>query len=216
MQGLVRARTETEETEQRRAAVLHEITAIPQAKVERSQELAEVGNRLEAAHQQETQAREVFARIAWEAAAKTADVAQAEQRIQQAREAEAALQQQLAAARGQLEDMAQQRGRSEQALAALASNRDKIAPEIENLEQQRAQVLQALAKQADDTAARNRELADVNGRVQSAQQELADLQSKQADVLRQLAAPSLPAQQSGTSNGGEPGRPQPAPRAEPE
>ena len=59
--------------------------------VARSQELADVGKRLEAARQQESQAREELAGIAQETANKTSDAAQAEQRIQQAREAEASI-----------------------------------------------------------------------------------------------------------------------------
>src|SRR3954470_4101186 len=53
MQQLFRARAETQEVEQRRMAALSEITAHPQAKADRSQELAEVGNRLEAVRQHE-------------------------------------------------------------------------------------------------------------------------------------------------------------------
>src|SRR5215210_3358071 len=51
MQQLFRARAETQEVEQRRMAALSEITAHPQAKADRSQELADVGNQLEAARQ---------------------------------------------------------------------------------------------------------------------------------------------------------------------
>jgi len=58
----------------------------------RSQELAEAGRRLEAARQQEAQAREVLAKLTEEAAAKTNEVAKAEQRLQQLRRAEAAAQ----------------------------------------------------------------------------------------------------------------------------
>src|SRR3954469_3324057 len=75
MQQLSQARTETQEAEQRRSAALSEITAHRQAKADRAQELAEVGNQLEVARQQETQTYEDLARLAQENAVKTADVA---------------------------------------------------------------------------------------------------------------------------------------------
>src|SRR3954469_6627167 len=111
------------------------------------------------ARQQETQAREQLARLAQETAAKTVAVAQAERRIQKAREAEASLEQQRAAVRGRMEEVAQQRAQSEQALAALTASRDRFASET-----------QELAKLTEDMAARNRDLADVNGKLQSAWQ----------------------------------------------
>jgi septal ring factor EnvC (AmiA/AmiB activator) len=53
-----------QETEQHLAAARNEIANNQQAMVARSQELADVGKRLEAARQQESQAREELARIA--------------------------------------------------------------------------------------------------------------------------------------------------------
>jgi hypothetical protein len=43
----------------------------------------------------------------------------------------------------------------------------------------------------------------VNGRLQAAQQELADLQSKLADILQQLGSSPLPAQRPRPSSGGD-------------
>jgi hypothetical protein len=60
-------------------------------------------------------------------------------------------------------------------------------------------------------AARNRDLAEVNGKLQSARQELADAQSKLAGARQQLVAPQL--EQGETGSVGERGQetPQPAP-----
>ena len=74
------------------SALRNETSTVGQSIASRTQELADVGRRLEEARQQEVKTREDLVRIGQEMATKTAELAQAEQRLQQARELEARLQ----------------------------------------------------------------------------------------------------------------------------
>ena len=115
-----------------------------------------------------------------------------------------------------MEEVAQQRAQSEQALAALTASRDRFASETQELERRWAQTQQELAKLTEDMAARNRGLADVNGKLQSAWQELAETQSNLAAVRWQLVSPPALIQQPRGTSSEEREPAQSAPASEPE
>ena len=101
-------------------------------------------------------------------------------------------------------------------MASLTTSRDQRRAEVRQVEQQRAQAQQELAKLTEDMAARNRGLADVNGKLQSAWQELAETQSNLAAVRWQLVSPPALTQQPRGTSSEEREPAQSAPASEPE
>ena len=90
---------------------------------------------------------------------------------------------------------------TETELANARSERDQLAREQAEIQsraaQQRNDLQAQLARATDDLAARNREVAEVEGRLQTTRQELADAQGRLAEVRQQLATPPSSERPSG-------------------
>jgi chromosome segregation ATPase len=78
-------------------------------------------------------------------------------------------------------------------LANARSERDRLAREQGEIQSQAAQqrndLQTQLARATDDLSARNREVAEMEGRLQTTRQELADAQGRLAAARQQLATP---------------------------
>jgi chromosome segregation ATPase len=73
------------------------------------------------------------------------------------------------------------------ALTELSARRDKLASDVEDVSRRHATAQAQLATLVDDMAARNREFAELDGRVQAARRELAAVQGQLADARAQLS-----------------------------
>ena len=106
-----------------------------------------------------------------------------------------AAQAELASLRAELERITQERRQVEDTLTAMTASRDQIAGEQRLVERQQIDLQTQLAQATENLAGRNKEIADLEGRLQSARQELADTQARLAGIRQELAAPRAPGNQ---------------------
>jgi chromosome segregation ATPase len=66
---------------------------------------------------------------------------------------------------------------------------DRLRTETEDLKGRQSELQGQLAQATDDLAARNKEIDEVEGRLQATRQALLDVQAKLAEARQQLAAP---------------------------
>ena len=113
--------------------------------------------------------------------------------------------------------MGDERARAERELVELSARRDKLSGDVQDVGRRHATAQAQLATVVDDMAARNREFAELDGRVQAARRELADVQGQLAAGRAQRSgqpatdpssgstvpagAPSAPAQAQGEQTG---------------
>jgi chromosome segregation ATPase len=86
-------------------------------------------------------------------------------------------------------------------LANLRLEQERLTREQAEIQnqatQQRAELQTQLARATDDLTARNREIAELEGRLQTTRQALADAQSQLAEARQQLATPPISGNTSG-------------------
>ena len=144
----------------------------------------DLSRQMKEARREATAVREAVSRVTQELSSRQAEFTEVEQRLQQAREAHASTQADLGNLRLERERLTREQA------------------EVQNQATQQRTDLQAqLARATDDLATRNREIAELEGRLQATRQELADAQGRFAGARQQLAAPP-PGR--GTSGAGAP------------
>jgi chromosome segregation ATPase len=96
----------------------------------------------------------------------------------------------VATARNEIEQSASRRAQIEEIIRTLGADRDRLRNEVQEAEQGQREVRAQLAKLTEDLASRTRELAAVEGQVETARRELADTQAKLAEARQQLSTPA--------------------------
>jgi len=103
--------------------------------------------------------------------------------------------------------LGEERTRAARELAELSARRDKLTSDVQDVSRKHATAQAQLATLVDDMAARNREFAELDGRVQAARRELAAVQGQLAAARAQLSGqpatetPSAPVQTQGEQTG---------------
>jgi septal ring factor EnvC (AmiA/AmiB activator) len=155
--------------------------------VERSQELVEVGERLEATRVQEAELQNRLAQLTADGAAAAQQALDAEERLQAAREAEAQLELELAAAREAFAQIEAQQAGLEEQVRVLAERRDALAVDTDAARDQRTALQQTLSELTATVAARGSDLDRL-------EQRMAELQAQEAALDRAVAYGIRPGQ----------------------
>lgn len=146
------------------------LAEVEQSFATRTQELNDVGERLEAARNREAELQASLATLTDETAQLAAQSAEAEQRIQTAREAEASLENELIGARDEIERFAQERTRLQQTVAVLTRRAEELAGDNAAAVQQRDALQGVVTQLATDLAERGEQLAALEARIAQYQQ----------------------------------------------
>ncbi len=134
-----------------------------------TQELSEVGGRLEEARNQDAELQSGLAALAAKVSQLTNEAADAQERVQAARDAEASLAQQVVLARQELEEIESKRDGLERSVAALAQQREELAADTSATEDQLTAIQAVVADAARMLAERSEQLSVLEARITEAQ-----------------------------------------------
>ena len=159
-----------------------ELTSIEERVVARTQDLAEIGERVEQARASEAELLETVAELTDTNASLAQESAQTEEALQALREEEA----QLTASREQTEDalaaLQTQAEELQTLVAALEQRREEVATDVTEAETRRGELQASVTELANSLASRGGELAELEQRIAEAQERNAALLLPSADV----------------------------------